>query len=92
MNKTNFESKPIIFYRRGRFHYFKYEGKDYKLNKGNIADLKSKMIYPATIITYAFSRAKVARIINFLARSKKTFKVIRIKTDNPTYVFKVYLF
>ena len=34
----------------------------------------------------------IGRIINFLARSKENFKVIRIKTDNPTYVFKVYLF
>lgn len=71
----------VLFFRQGKFYYFRYNGKIFKLNRVNVILLKEELSLPFKISFFAMSRAQIGRVISDLLNEETDVKLKRIKSE-----------
>ena len=87
------EKYDVIFYRKGKKYFFKYEGNEYKANNININNLNLVLKLPYIIKFYGLSRAQIGRILTSILDENMNFKLYKIKKEGSgvlEYVMHLY--
>lgn len=86
MNNKSKLLLTILFFRKGKSYYYKYNGKIYKLNMININNLKENLITPYKIVFYAMSKAQIGRVIVDLLDESTDVKLKRINSEKENFI------
>ena len=76
------ENYDVIFYRKGKDHYFIYNNNEFEVNQENIDKLSSLLKLPYIVKFYGLSKGQIGRTIRDLLNTEVDFKLYRVKKDN----------
>lgn len=75
------EKYDVIFYRKGKKYFFKYEGLEYEVNNINMNSLNLVLKLPYIIKFYGLSRAQIGRTLSNILDESMDFKLYKIKKE-----------
>lgn len=82
--KNDFEKleTKVLFYRKGKNYYFKFNNKKYECSSTNINKLKEQLLLPYKISFYGMSRSQLGRVLSNLLDNTIDVKFQRERNEN----------
>ena len=93
MTNKNLNLYNVIFYRKGKNHFFLYNNTEYEVNKISMNKLKQSLKLPFIVKFYALSKAQIQRTIRDLIDEGTDFKIYKVnKEDNKVLEYAASFF